>query len=969
MKAILESVWTWTVAQDWTGLLAGFAVKSFIVLLAAWLLLRVWRKASAAVRHWVWLLALVSVFLAPWQPAQFSRWSVPLWSPPADRASNNELGSITGELNNRAGTGHPLAEDQSSSSSLAGKAVTREAERSLEGTLHLPLALLLAWALGFFVLTGRIVFAHWKLRGMEKSAKPVLDSEPLACLDKVRAALGLRRRVRLLESPDSLLPMTWGTWRPVVLLPPEAKDWTPERVQIVLRHELAHVKRRDCLAQVVGQLACAFCWFNPLAWLAARQMRIERERACDDLVLASGAAPSSYAEHLLEIARRFSIDSLASSAAIAIARPPQIAERIVAIVDAHRNRRHVTLLVSILTLGAAGLLVGSLSLCRLQARPAENANAADAAAKFARLKPYFATKEKQARALVQQETNAVSPDIWKYFEAAAKGDWNAATNIYWQMRLRCYQFEKHNAVPTEVDPQLSTMAWQPVNETYGLFEHFAFGEEKHVVAYGQDIIDSIPAGSIYFGGTDPGRWIVTGMSKSHEKADPFFTLTQNALADGLYLNYIRTMYGGKIYTPTDGDSKAMFEEYTTDAQARMSKGQLRPGEDVRIVDGKAKTSGQVAVMAINALIAKKIFDQNPDREFYIEESFPLEWMYPHLTPNGLIMKINRERLTEITEDMVRKDRDYWSRYTARLIGGWLKDDTSVAELCRRAEKIHAEKDSGADGGDPKFAANEYSCKMFSKLRASLGGVYAWRANSALRDAREHARMTREADYAFRQAYALCPYSPEALYRYVQLLASARRFDDALLLARTSSRLDPSNQGLERLSQELERMRASIPPGAADSELQKLESDYRAEPFNVSIATRLAQKYGSLGRTEEPMRMADAFLAYANAGADGISFAAQAYQQAGNYPKLERALARWVQLKPTPEAWLDYAAAQVMQKKSSEAMASLRKALELNWVRLQNDPQASDVAKGLKNDARFVSLRDNPEFQKLFAVRP
>ena len=69
-------------------------------------------------------------------------------------------------------------------------------------------------------------------------------------------------------------------------------------------------------------------------------------------------------------------------------------------------------------------------------------------------------------------------------------------------------------------------------------------------------------------------------------------------------------------------------------------------------NGRVQVSGQVAVMSINGLLAKVIFDKNPDREFYIEESFPLDWMYPHLEPHGLIMKINRQPLAELPDDIV-----------------------------------------------------------------------------------------------------------------------------------------------------------------------------------------------------------------------------------------------------------------------------------------------------------------------------
>ncbi len=110
----------------------------------------------------------------------------------------------------------------------------------------------------------------------------------------------------------------------------------------------------------------------------------------------------------------------------------------------------------------------------------------------------------------------------------------------------------------------------------------------------------------------------------------------------------------EMITASNEDSARCFKEYLDDAQRRLDHDrrlpneprQIKPGEDVRIVDNRVTVSGQVAVMAINALLTKVMFEKNPDREFYVEESFPLDWMYPHLTPYGVIMKINRNPLPE-----------------------------------------------------------------------------------------------------------------------------------------------------------------------------------------------------------------------------------------------------------------------------------------------------------------------------------
>jgi len=134
------------------------------------------------------------------------------------------------------------------------------------------------------------------------------------------------------------MPMTWGIRRPAILLPADANDWTDDRRRDVLLHELAHVKRHDFLVQLIARVACAVYWFHPLAWLAATRLREERERACDDQVLRAGATPSAYATHLLEIARGLRAARATSLASVAMARPAQLATRLIDVLDTRRRR-------------------------------------------------------------------------------------------------------------------------------------------------------------------------------------------------------------------------------------------------------------------------------------------------------------------------------------------------------------------------------------------------------------------------------------------------------------------------------------------------------------------------------------------------------------------------------------------------------------------------------------------------------
>jgi len=415
------------------------------------------------------------------------------------------------------------------------------------------------------------------------------------------------------------------------------------------------------------------------------------------------------------------------------------------------------------------------------------------------VKRFFTDKETQAKELAKEEDQEQMPEIWDFFQAGQNGDWETVTRIYRTLARKAYQYE---GSPKDKDKRLETMVWQAVNEAYGAYNECANSEEEYVTLFGRGILGSMPSGSIYFGGTDPGRWLVTVFSKSHTKADPCFVLTQNALADGLYLKYLRVMYGSRIAVPSEGDSKRAFEDYKADAQQRRDDGKLKPGENVKEVDGKVQVSGQVAVMEVNARIARMIFDSNPDRQFFIEESFPLDWMYPHLTPHGLIMKIERIAPRELASEVVRKDREYWTQFTDRTLGKWLAPETPVKAVCEFAVKVFESQEMEEFKGDRKFVRNRSACKMYSKLRSSIGGVYAWRAKNGA-STEEKTRLAKEADFVFRQAFALCPYSPEAVFRYANLLAEQGRKDDALLVAETAERIEPGNRSFGNLLRQLE----------------------------------------------------------------------------------------------------------------------------------------------------------------------
>jgi len=454
----------------------------------------------------------------------------------------------------------------------------------------------------------------------------------------------------------------------------------------------------------------------------------------------------------------------------------------------------------------------------------------------------------------------------------------------------------------------------------------------------------------------------------------------------------------EIYIATPDDSQRCFNQYIEDAARRLRLNQLKPGENVSLVgsgpDQKVQVSGQVSVMAINGLIAKVMFDKNPDHEFYVEESFPLDWMYPHLVPFGIIMKVNREPLPELSEEILARDHHFWSHYSERLIGNWITYDTPVKEIVEWAERVYLRRNFAGFKGDPKFARDDQAQKSFSKLRSSIAGVYAWRvaeANAKLAQLQANPlpdraaqqaqiahwtavrdRMIREADFAFRQAFAFCPYSPEAVFRYCQLLISLQRYEDAYLIAETCRKLDPYNEQVTDLARRLRTVRdaghTAQLPGVPN--LAAMERTLATNPADYQNALDLAATYLSLGQSNRAFEIFDNIVRNPQAPAGAILAVAQAYVSLGEYPRLETALERLVQINPAqPEAWYDLAAMKAILQKTAEAIPALRRAFELSDARLQTNPGASNLRALARQDPRFKSLSQNPAFQKLLEATP
>lgn len=269
------------------------------------------RRARAEGRVLVWRAAIVlllSMFVARPFIAQSMAWVVPA----ALAAPMVALGRV-----------------QMMTSTLASGAAPDQLTSIRAASAIRVVAALYAAGVVLVLLPTAIVLA--RMRAVVSRARPA-GAPSQAALEWAIARVGVTRGVRLFASADVAVPMTWGVWRPAIVLPASTVRWSDEELRIALVHELTHVRRNDWLFAMAGRVACALYWFHPGAWYVARRLRGDCEHACDDAVLACGVRASDYAALLVRAAESLRVAG-EPSAALALSRPRGLRARLASIVD------------------------------------------------------------------------------------------------------------------------------------------------------------------------------------------------------------------------------------------------------------------------------------------------------------------------------------------------------------------------------------------------------------------------------------------------------------------------------------------------------------------------------------------------------------------------------------------------------------------------------------------------------------
>ena len=341
--------------RDSSGVLSAYLIactlKTAVLLAFVAIVVRVSRHQSAAFRHRLWAMGIFGSLILPLLSILLPTWH------------SQVLGNVTGlwspAHNISAGPGSQPVEP------LVVNAIV--ILRSFTGWASLAL---LVWAGGFLFFAMRLGVGLAQLARRSTNSKPLLQESWMCSLSELSNSLAISQHVRMLQCEHPAgMPLTWGILRPLIILPSTATEWSESRRRVVLAHELAHIGRRDWLAQLCAELARALYWFHPLVWMAAERLRQESECACDDSVLNSGFQPFEYANQLFEFARDFQHSRSAWSPALGMARPSNLERRFAAMLTPSMNRRGLSLQSRFVTALLATALLLPLAVLRL---PAQN---------------------------------------------------------------------------------------------------------------------------------------------------------------------------------------------------------------------------------------------------------------------------------------------------------------------------------------------------------------------------------------------------------------------------------------------------------------------------------------------------------------------------------------------------------------------------------------------------------------------
>jgi HEAT repeat protein/beta-lactamase regulating signal transducer with metallopeptidase domain len=317
-------------------------IKATVLLTLVAVATHLLRRSSAALRHLLWTFAIVGLIALP-VLANVVPFKLPILPAAVGSQQTVQRDSPgSGAAAARANVGKPA--ERRSASPSPSVAPSAQPDAGSDSWTQRPIdwtrVLLSVWLAVLIGMLARFAFGFAIVTRIARRALTITDESWHQMADRAARALEVTTPADLRMSDDISMPFACGLFKPVIVLPASANEWSTERREAVLMHEYAHISRGDLAMNTLSYVVRAFYWFHPLAWMASHKLRVEGERACDDAVLRAGALPSDYAEHLLSIIR--SVGNTVPNVALAMARRSDFEGRLLAILEPGVARSRLT---------------------------------------------------------------------------------------------------------------------------------------------------------------------------------------------------------------------------------------------------------------------------------------------------------------------------------------------------------------------------------------------------------------------------------------------------------------------------------------------------------------------------------------------------------------------------------------------------------------------------------------------------
>ncbi len=322
------------------GMASGVLIKSIVLSIVVLTFMWFFRKKSAADRHFYLTLTTIALLVLPIVALVLPSWgSGPIPNPfenisAQSAIETSDLKPISQKTNEKTRDSYIRLKNS--------QETTTGSEYKAKNIARIFKIIIYGWFIGtsliFIWLIGGKIYCYV----IYKKSQFVEDQNILRTIHNFTKRFGLKKHILTMYSHLTKVPVVTGLLYPKLLLPHSVKKWPEEKKEAILFHELAHIKRNDTFFQFLAQIACAFYWFSPLSWILERKLMIERERACDNVVLQQNIKPSSLAAYLMETSEELGSDKNTKWTLAGMAEGTDFKDRILSILDPNAKRMSLT---------------------------------------------------------------------------------------------------------------------------------------------------------------------------------------------------------------------------------------------------------------------------------------------------------------------------------------------------------------------------------------------------------------------------------------------------------------------------------------------------------------------------------------------------------------------------------------------------------------------------------------------------